>query len=454
MDNVNVAEEFLGNLSERPVYSVSLISRALKDVVEGNFSNIRIQGEIQGLKRHTSGHIYFALKDSDAVMDAVCWRGTPHHALLREGLEIIALGKITTYPGRSKYQMIISSFEASGEGALLQILHQLKQKLASEGLFDPRYKKTLPLFPKRIGLITSKTGAVLQDILHRLQDRYPCSVLLYPVAVQGDGAADQVRKAVKYMNTLEPNHRPDVLIIARGGGSLEDLFAFNDEALVREVFASKIPVISAIGHETDFTMLDFVADLRAPTPTAAAELSTPVLSHIFTRLVEIERRFTQGMRRYQELLSHKIARCESVLKNPLQPLFERQQRLDDWAERMHMGIHRLFVQKRLFVGNIKVPTPQLSLKISALTQLSHRLIQQATPIIEKRQVHLDFLHRQLEGVSFKKTLARGFCVAQNAQGAVIDSLTKLPKTSFSLHFYDGIATVESLLPAKKQGVLF
>ncbi|MBX9977198.1 MAG: exodeoxyribonuclease VII large subunit, partial [Alphaproteobacteria bacterium] len=212
--------------TEQPIYSVSIISKALKDVVEGQFSSVRVKGEVTGLKRHTSGHIYFALKDADAVMDAVCWRGTGKVTLLREGLEIIAFGKITTYPGRSKYQMIVSAFDPTGEGALLQVLLQLKEKLLKEGLFEQRFKKNLPAFPKRIGLITSPTGAVLKDIMHRLRERYPCHVLIKPVLVQGEGAAKQVTEAIALMNALPDDLRPDVLIVARGGGSLEDLFAF------------------------------------------------------------------------------------------------------------------------------------------------------------------------------------------------------------------------------------
>lgn len=451
MGNLSQDDNFFTPQQEQ-VFSVSLISKALKDVVEGTFSGIRVKGEVQGLKKHTSGHIYFSLKDTDAVMDAVCWRGTPQTNLLREGLEIVAYGKITTYPGRSKYQMIISSFEASGEGALLQLLQKLKEQLHKEGLFSPEHKKPIPSFPRRIGIITSPTGAVIRDILHRLRERYPCHILLKSVAVQGEGAAFQVCEAVRMMNALPDEKRPDVLIIARGGGSLEDLFAFNDEALVREVFKSEIPVISAIGHETDFTLLDFVADLRAPTPTAAAELATPVMAQILLRLQEIDVRLKQTLMRTLHLLTHKIERFGAILKDPLRPIFERQQRLDDWGERLHMACRHTFVQKTLALGGIKIPPPLIKGNQESLRQIEHRLHQIWDVLISKQESHLLFLGRQLESVSFKKTLERGFSLAQTDDGKIIQSLCDVPQSPFKLHLRDGVAKVQALL--SQQGKLF
>ncbi len=451
MGNLSQDDNFFTPQQEQ-VFSVTLISKALKDLVEGTFSGIRVKGEVQGLKKHTSGHIYFSLKDTDAVMDAVCWRGTPQTNLLREGLEIVAYGKITTYPGRSKYQMIISSFEASGEGALLQLLQKLKEQLSKEGLFSPEHKKPIPTFPRRIGIITSPTGAVIRDILHRLRERYPCHILLKSVAVQGEGAAFQVCEAVRMMNALPDEKRPDVLIIARGGGSLEDLFAFNDEALVREVFKSEIPVISAIGHETDFTLLDFVADLRAPTPTAAAELATPVMAQILLRLQEIDVRLKQTLMRTLHLLTHKIERFGTILKDPLRPIFERQQRLDDWAERLHMACRHTFVQKTLALGGIKIPPPLIKGNQESLRQIEHRLHQIWDVLRSKQESHLLFLGRQLESVSFKKTLERGFSLAQTDDGKIIQSLCDVPQSPFKLHLSDGVAKVQALL--SQQGKLF
>lgn len=256
--------------------SVSALSQKLKTHVEKDFSSVIVRGEISGHKKHTSGHHYFALKDEGAVLDAVCWKATAasQNVQLEDGLEVICRGKITTYAARSKYQLVAFSVIASGEGALLKLLEERKRKLAEEGLFAPERKRALPFLPRVIGVITSPTGAVIRDILHRIQDRFPSHVILWPVTVQGPTSAEEIIEALDGLNNLTP--RPDVIIVARGGGSIEDLFSFNDELLVRAVAASTIPVISAIGHETDTTLIDYVADVRAPTPTAAAELVVPV----------------------------------------------------------------------------------------------------------------------------------------------------------------------------------
>ena len=448
----------LNPVPEEPtIYSVSLISKALRDVVEGQFSGIRVKGEVTGLKRHTSGHIYFALKDTEAVMDAVSWRGTKQVDLLREGLEIIAYGKITTYPGRSKYQMIVTHFEPSGEGALLQLLLQLKEKLRQEGLFEERYKKKLPAFPKRIGLITSPTGAVLRDIMHRLRERYPCSVLIKPVLVQGDGAALQVTEAIRLMNALEDHLRPDVLIIARGGGSLEDLFAFNDENLVRAAFESRIPLISAIGHETDFTLLDFVADVRAPTPTAAAELATPVLTDIRFKVLDAYTRLNQAV---QNILKHqtlKLERFEQILKDPLRYLFDKQQKLDDWGERLQFGIQHTFVQKRLQLGQVDVKPPRAMMDLATikLTHSSAQLRQNFDNKISGLLEKVHYVGRSLENMSYKKTLSRGFCLAHTVKGDIIASLADVRySTPFVLELVDGTVDVKAIPSLNQQKKLF
>ena len=261
-----------------PEFSVSELSHRLKRSVEESFAWVRVRGEISGFKRPASGHLYFALKDADAVLDAVCWKGQAARLGVKpeDGLEVICSGKLTTYPGRSKYQMIVERMELAGLGALMAMLEQRKKKLAAEGLFDAERKRALPYLPRVIGVVTSPTGAVIRDILHRLHDRFPTRVLLWPVLVQGEGAADQVARAIAGFNALPadgPVPRPDILIVARGGGSLEDLMAFNEESVVRAAAASRIPLISAVGHETDTTLIDFASDRRAPTPTAAAEMA-------------------------------------------------------------------------------------------------------------------------------------------------------------------------------------
>ncbi len=244
-----------------PEYTVSELSAALKRAVEQGFSYVRVRGEVSGFKRHSSGHCYLALKDAEAVLDAVCWRGTSLKLAVKpeDGMEVVCTGRLTTYPGRSKYQLVIETMELAGIGALLKMLEERRKRLAAEGLFAEERKKKLPFLPEVIGVVTSSTGAVIRDILHRLSDRFPRRVLLWPVAVQGEGAAEQVARAIEGFNKLAPDGRvpqPDLVIVARGGGSLEDLMAFNEEIVVRAAAASQIPLISAVGHETDTTLID------------------------------------------------------------------------------------------------------------------------------------------------------------------------------------------------------
>ena len=265
--------------------SISEISAALKRVVEDRFGFVRVRGELSGVKRAASGHLYLALKDENARLDGVMWKGNAARLGFRpeDGVEVIATGKLTTYPGRSNYQLVIERMEVAGEGALLALLARLKARLEAEGLFDPRRKRALPFLPQVIGVVTSPTGAVIRDILHRLADRFPSHVLLWPVLVQGQGAAEQVAAAIRGFSALDgtgPVPRPDVLIVGRGGGSIEDLWAFNEEVVVRAIADCTIPVISAVGHETDTTLADFAADRRAPTPTAAAEMAVPVRAEL------------------------------------------------------------------------------------------------------------------------------------------------------------------------------
>jgi len=274
----DISPDLAGNL---PEYSVSELSQALKRTVEDTYPYVRVRGEISGFKRAASGHLYLALKDESAVLDGVCWRGVAGRLGIRpeDGMEVVCTGKLTTYPGRSKYQIVIEAMELAGEGALLKLLEDRRKKLAAEGLFDEARKKPLPFLPDVIGVVTSPTGAVIRDILHRLNDRFPRHVLLWPVLVQGEGAAAQIAAAIEGFNRIAPGGRvprPDVLIVARGGGSLEDLWAFNEEIVVRAAAGSVIPLISAVGHETDTTLIDYASDRRAPTPTAASEMALPV----------------------------------------------------------------------------------------------------------------------------------------------------------------------------------
>lgn len=324
---------------------VGELSQRLKRVVEGEFGHVRVRGEISGWKRAASGHAYLALKDADAVIDGVIWRGAAAALPFQpqDGIEVIATGKLTTYPGRSKYQIVIERMELAGEGALMALLEKLKARLAGEGLFAPERKKPLPYMPRVIGVVTSPTGAVIRDILHRLEDRFPSHVLVWPVKVQGDGAAQEVARAVRGFDAIPPGGpvpRPDLLIVARGGGSIEDLWAFNEEAVVRAVAECTIPVISAVGHETDTTLCDFAADLRAPTPTAAAEIAVPVLAEVRHAVATLAHRTERCVRRYHERAGERLAALVRVLPRRDALLGPQRQRLDDAGARLGLALER------------------------------------------------------------------------------------------------------------------
>src|SRR5689334_15138989 len=325
-----------------PEYTVSELSQALKRSVEENFSHVRVRGEISGYKRHSSGHCYLVLKDADAALDAVCWRQTAIRLPIKpeDGMEVVCTGRLTTYPGRSKYQLVIDSIALAGIGALLRILEERRQRLAAEGLFATERKKKLPFLPEVIGIVTSPTGAVIRDILHRLADRFPRRVLLWPVAVQGEGAAAQIAAGIQGFNRLAaggPVPRPDLLIVARGGGSLEDLMPFNEEIVVRAAAASGIPLISAVGHETDTTLIDHASDRRAPTPTAAAEMAVPVRLDLLADLAGRSARFSAALARFFEARRLNLALLARGLPDPQDLIGNAAQRLDDRAERLRLA---------------------------------------------------------------------------------------------------------------------
>jgi exodeoxyribonuclease VII large subunit len=317
-----------------PALSVTELSGALKRTVESAFGQVRVRGEISGFKRHSSGHCYFSLKDENACIDAVIWRTSAGALAFRpeDGAEVIATGRLTTYPGRSKYQIVVDRMELAGEGALLALLEKRRKALAAEGLFAPERKRKLPFLPRVIGVVTSPTGAVIRDILHRLEDRCPTRVILWPVPVQGEGAAAKIAAAVRAFAAIEP--RPDLLIVARGGGSIEDLWPFNEEEVVRAAAESPIPLISAVGHETDTTLIDHAADLRAPTPTAAAELAVPVRSELFAQLGELQHRAQHCLARRIEHGRERFDLTVCRWPEPQALFAPVAQRLDEVAERL------------------------------------------------------------------------------------------------------------------------
>ena len=341
MDDLLVAAPTRSNLAE---YTVSELSQALRRSIEDNFGYVRVRGEISGFKRHSSGHCYLALKDSDAVLDAVCWRMTAMRLAVKpeDGMEVVCTGRLTTFPGRSKYQLVIDTIELAGIGALLKLLEERRQRLAAEGLFADERKKRLPYLPEVIGVVTSPSGAVIRDILHRLSDRFPRRVLIWPVAVQGEAAAAQVAAAIAGFNRLPQGAvpRPDVVIVARGGGSLEDLMAFNEEIVVRAAAASAIPLISAVGHETDTTLIDHASDRRAPTPSAAAEMAVPVRLDLLAELGGKSARLSGGLARlFAERRLH-LSGLARGLPDPQDLIGNAAQRLDDRAERLRLAADR------------------------------------------------------------------------------------------------------------------
>ncbi len=398
-----LAEEIEGG--NAPALSVSEVAGALKRVVEDAFGHVRLRGEISGFKRHSSGHCYLTLKDDRACIDGVIWKGSASALRFRpeDGIEVIATGKITTYPGRSKYQIVIERMELAGQGALMALLDQRRRALAAEGLFDADRKRTLPFLPKLIGVVTSPTGAVIRDILHRLEDRCPSHVLLWPVAVQGEGSAEQVAAAVRGFAQMSP--RPDLLIVARGGGSIEDLWAFNEEIVVRAVAESPIPTISAVGHETDTTLCDFAADVRAPTPTAAAEMAVPVRAELLAGVRTLGLRAERCASRYRERAGEKLETLKRHWPTPEQLLGPQRQRFDDWSGRLPRALSR----------RLALASAALSKSAGALRP---RLL--AEPV-QRGRARLDALWREATLLHPDRPLERGYARVERRGGGVVMS---------------------------------
>lgn len=348
-----------------PAYSVSELSQALKRTVEDAYGFVRLRGEISKVTRHASGHVYLTLKDERASIDGVVWKGVVSRlqAQPEHGLEVIVTGKITTYPARSSYQIVIETMEPAGVGALLAQLERLKAKLDGEGLFSAARKRPLPGYPAIVGVITSPTGAVIRDILHRIRDRWPCHVIVWPVVVQGDAAAAQVAAAVRGFNAMTGANRPDVLIVARGGGSIEDLWPFNDEALARTVAESTIPLVSAVGHETDTTLIDYVSDRRAPTPTGAAEMVTPVLAELRGLTADYEARLVRASGRLVEDGRTRLAAAARGLPKPMDLLATKAQNFDLLSARLGPALerHASLHERRLVAVSSRL-TPDLLLR--------------------------------------------------------------------------------------------
>lgn len=427
-----------------PVFSVTEVSGLVKSTVEGAFSHVRVRGEISGFKRAASGHLYFTLKDDSAVIDGVCWRGTAGRLSMNpeDGMEIVATGRITTYAGRSKYQMVVETMELAGEGALLKLLEDRKKKLAAEGLFDENQKQEIPHLPDVIGVVTSPTGAVIRDILHRLSDRFPRHVLVWPVLVQGNGAENQIANAINGFNMLDDNGpvpRPDLIIVARGGGSLEDLWCFNEELVVRAAANSEIPLISAVGHETDWTLIDLASDVRAPTPTAAAEMAVPVRLEILAQVLDCEGRLIRSVRRMLDGAKRDVAALSRGLPNLRRTLEDASQRLDDWSERLANGLRTGLMRRRSKVPQ-RIPRPDRMVTDGKrnLAREVQDLKRAADQLVIRKRDRLVTAGKLLDSYSYERVLDRGFALVTDGNGAPILSAAQLsPGDDVSLRLKDG-----------------
>ncbi len=411
-----------------PEFTVSEISAAVKKCVESNFSKIRVKGEIFGCKRADSGHYYLSLKDENANLAAVIWKGVALHLSFKpeDGLEVVAVGKITTFAGKSSYQLIIEQLEISGAGALLKLLEERKKQFAAEGLFDPAHKKPLPYLPETIGVVTSASGAVIRDIIHRVRDRFPGHIIVWPTPVQGEGAAEKIASAIEGFNQLPPGgkiRRPDVLIVARGGGSLEDLWPFNEEVVIRAVYASEIPLISAVGHETDTMLIDYVSDVRAPTPTGAAEFAVPVKAELAMQINNLGLRLGNGILRFFTEKQNLLTGLARGIPNLSQLLFENQQKLDDRLERLNQAFKTLLLQKHNQIERAAL-RPYYILNI-----------------LEKKQENLNNLSTRLDSVSVDSVLKRGFAWVRNDKRQTVYNVADARKArSLEIRFHDGQIT--------------
>ncbi|WP_134679325.1 exodeoxyribonuclease VII large subunit [Paracoccus ravus] len=495
--------------SNAPEFTVSEISGAVKRVLEGEFGRVRVRGEIGRVSRPSSGHVYFDLKDDRSVIAAVSWKGQAAKLATRpeEGIEVIATGRLTTFPGQSKYQLIVDEIEPAGAGALMMMLEKRRKALAAEGLFDEARKRPLPYLPRVIGVVTSPSGAVIRDILHRLRDRFPTRVLIWPVAVQGEACAPQVTNAIQGFNALDPDGpipRPDLIIVARGGGSLEDLWGFNEESVVRAAAASQIPLISAVGHETDTTLIDFASDRRAPTPTAAAEIAVPVRADLAARLAESAARMMRASQQRQQRQRHRLTDLARALGRPqaltdparqrfdlismrLEPalrafmrsrrdrlsamplslsalrsgLRHRQDRLGDQTRRLHIGSTRDSLRRREKLTDLAArldrsrsraladAARQIARQKQEVATLARRLDGTSARILPPRRESLEKLDRLRLTLGYTETLRRGYAVVHGPSGLITSAQQAAETPRFEIEFADGRTPVRPEGPSGK-----
>lgn len=440
------------NLQKDHEFTVSEISFSLKSMLERSFSSIKVKGEITGLKVASSGHVYFSLKDDKSVLHATCWKHVFSHMniKLEEGMEVLCTGSISTYPSRSVYQLSVEKVEISGVGALLKVLMERKQKLEKEGLFASDRKKKLPFLPKTIAVVTSPTGAVIQDIIHRIEDRFPVHIMIWGVVVQGVEAAQQIADAVNGLQNLPDNiPKPDVIIVARGGGSIEDLWAFNEEIVVRAVSDSKIPVISAVGHETDTTLIDFASDLRAPTPTAAAEMAVPVLKDLSTLLIQYCNSAISSMRNIYNMNMNIVSNGSLRMMAIESVISQQQKNIDDYSSRLNNIMHSKIASDTDRLGALTSSFSVSNLlyiyeaSASNLDNLSDQLSKEIEFNIFKAENQFSNLDSLLMSYSPDEVLKRGFAIISAEKGDPITSVHALNISQLiNIKMHDGKASLE------------
>lgn len=471
--------------SNVPELSVSELAFSLKRTLEETYGRVRVRGELCGLKLASSGHLYGDFKDADACINIVCWKTTVGRLAVRpqDGLDVIITGKMTSFPKNSRYQLVIESMELAGEGALLKMLDDRRRKLAAEGLFEQSRKRQLPFLPDTIGVVTSPTGAVIRDIIHRVSERFPRHILVWPVAVQGEASAQQVAAAIDGFNALPAGGRiprPDLLIVARGGGSLEDLMSFNEEIVVRAAANSRIPLISAVGHETDTTLIDHAADLRAPTPTGAAERAVPVRLNLIAQVADDKERLIRGMARKLQELSARLETLQAKLGNPSRILDTRAQTADMLGSKLAHGLEKTLARKMAVLAPLQPPHPRFVLESKAqavrqsgqalnhgfntsLSQKQNRiagltprrpdalieerrnrlanagagLVRSSDGLIRDHEKHLSHAGRMLESLSFQNVLSRGYAIVESADGKLVSDASEAEKHDLlSIRFRD------------------
>ncbi len=422
---------------------VSELSLLIKKTIDDNFGFVRVRGEVSGLKIASSGHAYFNLKDSDAILACTCWRPVMSRVnfKLQDGMEVIVSGRLSAYPAQSRYQLNAERIEESGSGALMELLMKRKAMLEKEGLFDIARKKPIPAFPKRIGVITSLTGAVIMDILHRVKDRCPVNVIIWPVAVQGESCAFEVSSAINGFNRMDEDKRPEVIIVARGGGSIEDLWGFNEEIVVRSAANSAIPIISAIGHETDFTLIDFASSLRAPTPTAAAELALPVLIDLRNKLDDIFLRYKITYDNIIKSQNSRLMLACALLASPLKILYPKQQQVDELSFRLAASLPNHLNLKLSSLNSIKLPINALYSLISRKKMEIENFFQKSSFLINKKlgdlESRIELNIKLLESMNIKQILKRGFAIIREENNIISSKAQIDPSREITIEWFDG-----------------